>query len=75
MENPNLKHFVLLRDAPALTGRSLYTLRKYCREGKLQRYRLFGDSYLKLSELVPQPYSKHAKRPYVRRTKRVRNGT
>ena len=51
--NPHLDDFILLREAPALCGRSLYTIRRYVREGKLTRYKLFGDRYLKRSDLVP----------------------
>ena len=50
--------FIKIQDAPDLTGKSLDTLRRYCREGKLTRYKFGNDVYLKLAELVPQPQPK-----------------
>ncbi len=47
--------YIPIREASPLTGKSLYTLRKYCREGKLKKYKFGRDVYLKVSDLKPQP--------------------
>jgi hypothetical protein len=47
--------FIRIRDAVALTGKSLFTLRKYCRDGTLTKYKSGRDVYLSLDELRPRP--------------------
>ena len=47
--------FINIKDAPACTGKSLFTLRRYLREGKLAKYKFGRSVYLRKSDLVPQP--------------------
>jgi hypothetical protein len=53
MEDP-FSDYIHIKDAPKNAKKSLFTLRKWVREGKLTKYKWGRDVYLKKSELVPQ---------------------
>ena len=54
--------FIRIRDAVPLTGKSLFTLRKYCRDGRLTKYLWGRDVFLSLDQLRPRPAPKPKRR-------------